>query len=177
MTFWAAYMTKCRKFQLLIAFFAATSTVTSISAFSIAPNVLISPPAASRAFVSSKRRVRSHELSMNGNIFEAFGNMLKNPFRKASASHILIKGGAEAQIKLEDLKLEIDDSPVKFAEAASEYSACPSGKSGGNLGEFGPGQMVKEFDKVVFNDAVGVVHGPIETQFGYHLILVNSRSD
>jgi peptidyl-prolyl cis-trans isomerase C len=43
--------------------------------------------------------------------------------------------------------------------------------------EFGPGQMVKEFDTVVFNDDVGVVHGPIKTQFGYHLIYINDRTD
>lgn len=96
---------------------------------------------------------------------------------KATASHILIKGGAEAENKLEDLKQEIGDSPVKFAEAAAQYSACPSGRSGGNLGEFGPGQMVKEFDTVIFNDELGVVHGPIKTQFGYHLILINERTE
>mmetsp|Transcript_1062 Transcript_1062/g.1463 ORF Transcript_1062/g.1463 Transcript_1062/m.1463 type:complete len:157 (-) Transcript_1062:271-741(-) len=96
---------------------------------------------------------------------------------KANASHILIKGGAEAENKLEDLKEEIENSPVKFAEAAALYSACPSGRNGGNLGDFGPGQMVPEFDKVVFNDDVGVVHGPIKTQFGYHLILINERTE
>ena len=96
---------------------------------------------------------------------------------KATASHILIKGGAEAEIKLEDLKLEIGDSPVKFAEAAARYSECPSASSGGNLGEFGPGAMVKEFDQVVFNEAVGKVHGPVKTQFGYHLIYISERTE
>ena len=71
---------------------------------------------------------------------------------RADASHILIKGGAEAENQLEALKKEINNSPVKFAEAASKYSACPSGRNGGSLGEFGPGQMVKEFDTVVFAD-------------------------
>lgn len=83
---------------------------------------------------------------------------------KATASHILVKGGAEAENFLEDLKVEIGDSPVKFAEAAAKHSSCPSASSGGNLGEFGPGQMVKEFDNVVFNKPLGVVHGPIKTQ-------------
>lgn len=96
---------------------------------------------------------------------------------KATASHILIKGGAEAENKLEDLKVEIGNDPVKFAEAAAQYSACPSGRQGGNLGEFGPGAMVKEFDTVVFNDDVGVVHGPVKTQFGYHLIYINDRTE
>lgn len=96
---------------------------------------------------------------------------------KATASHILIKGGAEAEIKLEDLKADIGDSPIKFAEAAARYSECPSASSGGNLGEFGPGAMVKEFDQVVFNEAVGKVHGPVKTQFGYHLIYISERTE
>ena len=82
----------------------------------------------------------------------------------------LIKG-------LEDLKVEIGDSPVSFAKAAAQYSACPSASRGGDLGEFGPGQMVKEFDTVVFNEPVGVVHGPIRTQFGYHLIYIRDRTE
>jgi peptidyl-prolyl cis-trans isomerase C len=96
---------------------------------------------------------------------------------KASASHILIKGGAEAANKLEDLKVEIGDSLAAFSKAAADYSECPSSKDGGSLGSFGPGRMVKEFDTVVFNDAIGVVHGPIKTQFGYHLIYIKSRSE
>jgi len=47
---------------------------------------------------------------------------------------------------------------------------CPSGKKGGDLGEFRPGQMVKAFDDVVFKKAVLAVHGPVKTQFGFHLI-------
>jgi peptidyl-prolyl cis-trans isomerase C len=52
-----------------------------------------------------------------------------------------------------------------------------SGKQGGDLGSFTPGQMVKEFDTVVFNDTIGEVHGPVKTQFGYHLIEITSRSE
>ena len=54
-------------------------------------------------------------------------------------------------------------------------SECPSATRGGNLGTFKPGMMVKEFDKVVFEKEVGVVHGPVETQFGSHLILITRR--
>ena len=54
---------------------------------------------------------------------------------------------------------------------------CKPGKSGGSLGEFGPGQMVKEFDTVVFSAPIGEVQGPVKTQFGYHLILIESRTD
>ena len=58
------------------------------------------------------------------------------------------------------------------------HRTCPSGKSGGSLGEFGPGQMVKEFNDVVFTTGkVGKVEGPVKTQFGYHLILITKRGD
>ena len=63
-----------------------------------------------------------------------------------------------------------------FAEAARKYSMCPSKNQGGDLGSFSPGEMVAEFDKVVFNDEVGKVHGPVQTKFGFHLIEITSRS-
>jgi peptidyl-prolyl cis-trans isomerase C len=91
---------------------------------------------------------------------------------KAKARHILVDSAA----KCEDLKQQIADG-ADFAEIARKHSSCPSGKSGGDLGEFGRGQMVKEFDEVVFNGAVNVVHGPVKTQFGYHLLEVTSRND
>ena len=65
----------------------------------------------------------------------------------------------------------------KFADLAKAHSKCPSGSEGGELGEFRPGQMVPEFDKVVFSAPVGVVQGPVKTQFGYHLVEVTSRTD
>mmetsp|Transcript_34785 Transcript_34785/g.39619 ORF Transcript_34785/g.39619 Transcript_34785/m.39619 type:complete len:93 (+) Transcript_34785:2-280(+) len=65
----------------------------------------------------------------------------------------------------------------KFSQAASKYSDCPSSSKGGSLGSFRPGQMVKEFDTVVFNEPLNTIHGPIKTQFGYHLIYIQSRSD
>lgn len=108
---------------------------------------------------------------------DEIGNFMKRFTTKATASHILIKGGAEAANKLEDLKVEIEDSPEKFADAAAKFSECPSSRNGGNLGEFGPGAMVKEFDQVVFKEDLGVVHGPIKTQFGYHLIYINERNE
>jgi len=60
---------------------------------------------------------------------------------------------------------------------AKKHSLCPSGKQGGALGEFYPGQMVAEFDQVVFSEDVGKVHGPVQTQFGFHLIEITSRSE
>lgn len=90
---------------------------------------------------------------------------------KARARHILV----ETEAQCEELKSKIAEG-IDFAEVAKEHSKCPSGAQGGDLGEFGPGQMVPEFDQVVFNEAVGVVHGPVKTQFGYHLLEITSRS-
>ena len=88
----------------------------------------------------------------------------------ATARHILV----DTEEKCEDLKVKISEG-ADFANMAKEYSNCPSGKSGGDLGSFQPGQMVREFDKVVFSEQVGMVHGPVQTQFGYHLIEITSR--
>ena len=90
---------------------------------------------------------------------------------RASARHILVKT-EEACV---DLKTKIEEG-ADFADMAKKHSECPSGNEGGNLGEFSPGQMVPEFDTVVFNDDVGKVHGPVKTQFGSHLIEITSRS-
>jgi len=91
---------------------------------------------------------------------------------KASARHILVSSEEICQ----ELKEEIE-SGADFADVAKEHSQCPSGRDGGNLGVFGPGQMVKEFDEVVFSGEVGVVHGPVKTQFGYHLIDITTRTE
>lgn len=90
---------------------------------------------------------------------------------KARARHILVATEDVCQ----NLKEKIEGG-ADFAELAKEYSQCPSGRRGGDLGSFGPGQMVPEFDRVCFNEAVGVVHGPVKTQFGYHLVEVTERS-
>ena len=115
------------------------------------------------------------------NILDAFGSMISNFGKQARASHILIgprdwDSEEEARERLIRLKDEIGNDPAKFAEAASRISGYPSAKKGGDLGFFGPGQMVKTFDKVVFSEEVGVVHGPISTQFGEHLILISERT-
>ena len=91
---------------------------------------------------------------------------------EASASHILV----ETEEVCLDLKEQIDGG-LDFAAAAAEFSACPSGAEGGALGTFSPGQMVPEFDKVVFEEEIGVIHGPVKTQFGYHLIKITSRGE
>lgn len=90
----------------------------------------------------------------------------------AKARHILVADRQAA----EDLKKQIVDG-ADFAATAREHSQCPSREQGGALGEFGPGQMVPEFDEVVFSAEVGEVHGPVQTQFGYHLIQITSRTE
>lgn len=90
----------------------------------------------------------------------------------ASARHILVNDEAFCS----ELKEKINAGEITFEEAARDNSTCPSGVRGGALGTFGPGQMVPEFDRVVFNDEVGVVHGPVRTQFGYHLLIITERS-
>lgn len=89
---------------------------------------------------------------------------------KATARHILVASEKECLT----LKQQIE-AGTSFADAAKKHSTCPSGKKGGDLGTFGKGQMVPEFDKVVFSAEVGKVHGPVKTQFGYHLIEVTKR--
>ena len=90
----------------------------------------------------------------------------------ASARHILVSSEETCQ----SLKDQIENGS-DFAVLAAEHSQCPSGKQGGDLGTFGPGQMVKEFDAVVFSADVGKVQGPVQTQFGYHLVEVTRRID
>lgn len=89
----------------------------------------------------------------------------------ATARHILV----DSEAKCLDLKNQIEGG-ADFGELAQEHSSCPSGRSGGDLGSFGPGMMVKEFDEVVFSADLNTVQGPVKTQFGYHLLEVTSRT-
>ena len=90
----------------------------------------------------------------------------------ASARHILVKSEEQCS----DLKQQIE-AGADFAALAKQHSSCPSGATGGDLGEFGPGMMVPEFDKVVFSAPIAEVQGPVKTQFGYHLLEVTARND
>jgi peptidyl-prolyl cis-trans isomerase C len=85
--------------------------------------------------------------------------------KKIRASHILVKKQSQALRVLEELK-----GGGNFKELAMEHSTCPSAKRGGDLGFFGRGQMVKEFEKAAYALDVGEVSGPVRTQFGYHVI-------
>ena len=90
----------------------------------------------------------------------------------ASARHLLVA--------TEEQCIEIKEqiaAGASFADMAKEHSSCPSGRSGGDLGNFSKGQMVPEFDQVVFEEEINVVHGPVKTQFGFHLLETTERQD
>ena len=91
---------------------------------------------------------------------------------QAAARHILVESESFCN-ELKDKIINGED----FFELAREHSTCPSGSRGGDLGSFAPGQMVKEFDEVVFSADINEVQGPVKTQFGYHLLEVTSRAD
>ncbi len=89
----------------------------------------------------------------------------------AEARHILVPTEEECNKLKEEIK-----GGASFAEVAERHSQCPSGRNGGDLGRFGPGQMVPEFDEAVFRGGdVGELQGPIQTQFGFHLLEVTAR--
>ena len=91
-----------------------------------------------------------------------------------NASHILV----DTEELAREIYAKISAGEVSFEDAAREYSSCPSKENGGNLGDFGRGQMVPEFDKAVFDMQVGeITSEPVKTQFGYHLIKLLSKSE
>jgi peptidyl-prolyl cis-trans isomerase C len=90
----------------------------------------------------------------------------------ARARHILV----DTEARCLELKKCIEGGE-DFAVVAKQHSSCPSGQSGGDLGTFGPGAMVAEFDAVCFSADVGSLQGPVKTQFGYHLLEVTERDD
>jgi peptidyl-prolyl cis-trans isomerase C len=91
---------------------------------------------------------------------------------RASARHILVD--TEEQCLTLKQKIEAGE---EFTAIAKEHSSCPSKMQGGALGSFGRGQMVQEFDEVVFSAELNTVQGPVKTQFGYHLVEVTERSE
>jgi peptidyl-prolyl cis-trans isomerase C len=89
---------------------------------------------------------------------------------QARASHILVKTEDQAN----QIMKRLTDGE-EFAAVARRFSSCPSGKNGGDLGWFGKGMMVPEFEKIAFEEEVGKVVGPVKTQFGYHIIKVTGK--
>mmetsp|Transcript_25573 Transcript_25573/g.85718 ORF Transcript_25573/g.85718 Transcript_25573/m.85718 type:complete len:158 (-) Transcript_25573:138-611(-) len=112
-------------------------------------------------------------------LLDAFKNAFANaPFdkRSARASHILFKGPG-ARDMAADVKARIEQGELTFANAAREYSACPSRSRGGSLGTFSPGQMVPAFDRLVFDPATQIDEiATVDTNFGTHLVKVEART-
>lgn len=106
---------------------------------------------------------------------EQYYNDNKERFKKPEsimASHILVEDEEQANNIVKEIK-----EGLSFEDAALKYSTCPSKQQGGNLGEFGRGQMVPEFDKAAFEMEVGPISDPIKTDFGYHIIKVSNKND
>jgi len=99
---------------------------------------------------------------------EAFGQPAT-----VSAKHILV----ETEEKAKEIKEEITSGKLSFVDAAMKYSTCPSNQQGGSLGEFSKGMMVPEFEEAAFTAEIGVVSEPVQTQFGYHLIVVDAKNE
>ena len=110
---------------------------------------------------------------------EEFKNVIeanKSKYSKGAsvhAKHILV----DNEEKCTELLNAITSGEKVFEDVAKESSTCPSGANGGDLGEFGRGQMVKEFEDAAFAAEVGHVVGPVKTQFGYHLIKVEDKKE
>lgn len=106
---------------------------------------------------------------------EAYYNENKEIFKKPEsvvASHILI----DSEEKANEIVKEINEG-LSFEDAAVKHSSCPSKEQGGNLGEFGRGQMVPEFDAAVFDMEIGPISEPVKSQFGYHIIKVTAKNE
>lgn len=103
--------------------------------------------------------------------YEANKQDFQKPER-VKASHILVDSKEKAMVVLEEI-----EKGLSFADAASQYSSCPSKERGGDLGFFGRGQMVPEFEMASFEMQIGEISQPVETQFGFHLIQLNDKEE
>ncbi|MFA5479103.1 MAG: peptidylprolyl isomerase [Candidatus Muiribacteriota bacterium] len=131
-------------------------------------------------FVELKRAELSKNIKITDAEIESFYKNNEQEFvgeEEVHASHILIADGDGAKEKLLDIKKEITSGKISFEEAAMNYSTCPSKAQGGDLGFFGRGRMVPEFEKAAFLLSKGQISDPVKTQFGWHLILCNDTKD
>ena len=119
-------------------------------------------------------------------LYDIFGDNDSSASKEAGAEKIKItsisprKDQPRKTFEKEALELlaKINAGEITFEAAAAAYSSCPSGQNGGNLGDFGQGQMVPEFDAAVFAMEVGEISSaPVKTQFGYHLIKLIAKND
>ncbi|MGK3740878.1 MAG: peptidyl-prolyl cis-trans isomerase C [Bacillariaceae sp.] len=129
--------------------------------------------------VGKSSRIVSSSLNMG--MFDGFSKAFSNEEYgappdavKATARHILVQSEGEAKVIMK----MISSGEETFESCAKDYSTCPSGKQGGSLGSFPPGRMVPEFDKVIFNPnaKIGQLVGPVLTEFGHHIIVLDKRT-
>jgi peptidyl-prolyl cis-trans isomerase C len=121
--------------------------------------------------IEEREAVQTDDAAVRQAYDAAFAEFEPQP--EFNASHILV----ETEEKARELKAEIE-AGADFAEAAREHSTDPgSGAGGGELGWFGPGQMVPEFEQAVQGMEPGEIADPVETQFGWHLIKLNETRD
>jgi peptidyl-prolyl cis-trans isomerase C len=133
------------------------------------------------AFSPSAQGVATSSSKLHMGLFDGIAKAFENTEYgpppeavKASARHILVPTEAEAQIVMK----MIASGEQSFEECAQDFSSCPSASKGGSLGSFSPGTMVPEFDKVIFDPdiQIGQVVGPVLTNFGFHVIVVEKRT-
>lgn len=119
-------------------------------------------------------------LALAGAVYTSTDNKSEEPqdiketkmeYTEVHAKHILVESEQEAK----DIAQKIESKEISFDDAAKQYSKCPSGRTGGDLGFFGKGMMVKEFEDSAFSQEPGKVSEPVKTQFGWHLIEVIER--
>ena len=116
------------------------------------------------------------EIAVTDEETKAFYEQNQSRFQRGesvSAKHILV----DDETLCLDLLAKINAGEMDFESTAKEFSTCPSKERGGDLGQFGRGQMVPEFDSAAFEAEVGQVVGPVKTQFGYHLIKVEQKNE
>ncbi len=116
------------------------------------------------------------DLSVDEAEAKAFYDANTQQFTKGEtvqAKHILV----ETEEQAKEIFEAIEKGETTFEEAAKAHSTCPSKENGGDLGEFGKGQMVKEFEDAAFSAEIGKVTDPVKTQFGYHLIKVEKSNE
>lgn len=116
------------------------------------------------------------KVSVSEEEMKAYYDENQEQFKKGetvSAKHILV----ESEEKCNEILEAITSGAKTFEDAAKESSTCPSGQRGGDLGAFGKGQMVPEFEQAAFAAEIGQVVGPVQTQFGFHLIKVDAKNE
>lgn len=137
-----------------------------------------------KVFASAKRDIMAQMsirdtlkgISVSDEEIKAYYDANKAQFNKGetvSAKHILV----ESEEKCNEILAAITNGEKTFEDAAKESSTCPSGQKGGDLGTFGKGQMVPEFEQAAFEAEIGQVVGPVKTQFGFHLIKVEAKNE